>query len=331
MTRLVQIEHPVKGRRVALVDGARLHLLATHRSVYGFATSALQTGLPLERLIAEDISQLSLPYDEIYQLRSEWRILPAFDHPNEPSRCLVSGTGLTHLSSGTARATTQEDAKITDGMRLYQDGVENGRPAAGAVGSVPEWFYKGSGSILCGHGDPLVVPNYARGGGEEAELAAVYIIGPAGVPRRIGFTPGNEFSDHRTRKLNSLYHAGAKHRACSIGPELAIGAEFSAIRGSVSIERAGQPVWSKEIATGEQHMCHSLANLEHHHFKYDDHRRPGDVHIHFLGATAISFADGFAIEDGDEAMIEFEGFGRALRNPVKFDRRPEQPIAVKPI
>ena len=78
-------------------------------------------------------------------------------------------------------------------------------------------------------------------------------------------------------------------------------------------------------------MCHSLANLEHHHFKYDDHRRPGDVHVHFLGATAFSFADGFAIEDGDEAVIEFEGFGRALRNPVKFDRRPEQPIAVKPI
>ena len=181
MTRLVQIEHPVKGRRVALVDGATLRLLATHRSVYAFATSALQTGLPLQRLIAEDISQLSLPYDEIYELRSEWRILPAFDHPDEPSRCLVSGTGLTHLSSGTARATTQEDAKITDGMRLYQTGVENGRPAPGVVGAVPEWFYKGSGSILGGHGDPLVVPNYARGGGEEAELAAVYLVDPEGT------------------------------------------------------------------------------------------------------------------------------------------------------
>ena len=331
MTRLVQLEHPVKGRRVALVDGAKLHLLATHRSVYGFATTALQTELPLEGLIAQDISQLSLPYDEIYELRSEWRLLPAFDHPDEPARCLVSGTGLTHLGSGSGRATTGEDAKITDGMRLYQAGVENGRPAPGGVGAAPEWFYKGSGSILRGHGDPLVVPNYALGGGEEAELAAVYIIDPGGVPRRVGFTPGNEFTDHRTRKLNSLYHAGAKHRSCSIGPELTVGAEFSSIPGSVSLHRSGQPVWSREIATGEQHMCHSLANLEHHHFKYEDHRRPGDVHIHFLGATAFSFAAGFAIEDGDEAAIEFDGFGRALRNPVKFDRRPEQPIAVKSI
>jgi hypothetical protein len=185
--------------------------------------------------------------------------------------------------------------------------------------------------MLRGHGEPLLIPNYALGGGEEAELAAVYIIDLEGTPRRVGFTPGNEFTDHRTRKLNSLYHAGGKHRACSIGPELAIGAEFSSVRGSVSIERAGQPVWSKEIATGEQQMCHSLANLEHHHFKYDDHRRPGDAHVHFLGATAFSFAAGFPIEDGDDAVIQFEGFGRALRNPLKFDRRLEQPIAVSAI
>jgi hypothetical protein len=328
VTRLVQIEHPEEGRRVALVDGEQLHLLATHRSIYGFATSAIQTGLPLERLIASDASGPTLAYDETYSLRSEWRFLPAFDHPFEPSRCLVSGTGLSHLSSGATRATTQEDTKITDGMRLYQAGVENGRPAPGTVGAVPEWFSKGSGTILRGHGDALLVPNYALGGGEEAEIVAVYLVDPAGVPRRIGFAPGNEFSDHRTRKLNSLYHSGAKHRACSIGPELTIGVAFHSIRGTVSIDRSGERVWSREIATGEEHMCHSLANLEHHHFKYVDHRRPGDAHVHFLGATAFSFAAGFAIEDGDEVAIEFEGFGRALRNPVKFDREPEEPMIV---
>ena len=216
MTRLVQIEHPAKGRRVALVDGGTLHLLATHRSVYGFATSAIQTGLPLERLIADDVSDLTLPYDEVYEMRSGWRILPAFDHPNEPTRCLVSGTGLTHLSSGATRAGAQEDAKITDGMRLYQAGVENGRPASGVVGAAPEWFYKGTGPILRGHGDPLVIPNYALGGGEEAEIVAVYIIDPKGAPRRLGFTPGNEFtrSSHpqielavsRRRETSRLLH-----------------------------------------------------------------------------------------------------------------------------
>ena len=39
-------------------------------------------------------------------------------------------------------------------------------------------------------------------------------------------------------------------------------------------------------------MCHSLANLEYHHFKYAAHRRPGDVHLHFFGTATLSFADG---------------------------------------
>lgn len=328
MTRLVQIEHPEQGRRVALVDGDQLHFLATHRSIYAFAMSAIQTALPIEKLILADVSQLMLPYEETYAGRNDWRFLPSFDHPNEPSRCLVSGTGLTHLSSGPTRSGPGDDGKPTDGMRLYQAGVENGKPAAGAVGAVPEWFAKGSGTILRGHGEPLIVPNYGLGGGEEAELAAVYINDPGGRPRRIGFTPGNEFSDHRTRKLNSLFHSGAKHRTCSIGPELRIGGDFDSIPGRVSIYRAGEQVWSREIATGERHMCHNLANLEHHHFKYDDHRRPGDAHVHFLGATAFSFAAGFGMEDGDEISIEFEGFGRALRNPVKFDHSSQEPISV---
>jgi hypothetical protein len=329
VTRLVQIEHPQNGRRVAVVEGDQLRLLASHRSVYGFAMSAIQTGLTLESLVAGDISEDSLDYDEIYSLRSEWRLLAAFDHPGEPACCLVSGTGLTHLSSGATRAGTPEDGKVTDGMRLYQWGVENGRPDGGVIGVAPEWFAKGNGAVLRAHGESLIIPNYARGGGEEAELAAVYLIDLEGVPRRIGFTPGNEFSDHRMRKLNSLYHAGAKRRACSIGPEVTIGAEFRSIRGAVSIERAGAAVWSKEIQTGEANMCHSLANLEHHHFKYEDHRRPGDAHVHFLGATAFSFAAGFEIQDDDEVVIEFEGFGRALRNTVKLDRRSPAQVAVK--
>lgn len=331
MIRLVQLEHPEQGRRVALVDGDELQLLGTHRSVYAFALAAIQTRLPLEQLVVADLLDLSLPYEETYALRTDWRFLPAFDHPAEPARCLVTGTGLTHLSSGPTRSAPAEDGKPTDGMRLYQAGVENGKPPAGSVGAVPEWFSKGSGTILRAHADPLIVPNYALGGGEEAEIAAIYINDPGGVPRRVGFAPGNEFSDHRTRRANSLYHSTAKHRTCSIGPELRIGGPFDSIRGCVSIDRAGERVWSKEIVTGEEHMSHSLANLEHHHFKYDDHRRPGDAHIHFLGATAFSFAAGFPIEDGDEMSIEFEGFGRALRNPVKFDHSPEKPFSVNAI
>ncbi len=46
-------------------------------------------------------------------------------------------------------------------------------------------------------------------------------------------------------------------------------------------------------------MSHTIANLEHHHFKYALFRRPGDVHVHFFGTATLSFADGIKTEAGD--------------------------------
>jgi hypothetical protein len=74
-------------------------------------------------------------------------------------------------------------------------------------------------------------------------------------------------------------------------------------------------------------MSHSLANLEYHLFKYAAHRRPGDVHIHFLGADAFSFGDKIELRDGDMMVVEWQGFGRALRNPIRVDR-PPNPMCV---
>ena len=64
-------------------------------------------------------------------------------------------------------------------------------------------------------------------------------------------------------------------------------------------------------------MSHNLANIEHHHFKFEGHRRPGDVHVHFFGADAFSFGEGIRLEDGDVMQVRFDGFGRALRNPLQ--------------
>jgi hypothetical protein len=73
------------------------------------------------------------------------------------------------------------------------------------------------------------------------------------------------------------------------------------------------------VQTGEKNMCHSLANLEHHHFKFEGHRRPGDVHVHFFGAHSLSFGDGVVLEDGDWMNVRYDGFGRALRNPIQME------------
>jgi hypothetical protein len=57
--------------------------------------------------------------------------------------------------------------------------------------------------------------------------------------------------------------------------------------------------------------------MEHHHFKYETHRRPGDVHVHFFGAVSLSFGEGIRLATGDVMQIQFAGFGRPLRNPLK--------------
>lgn len=326
--RLVQIYHPTSGRRVGLVDGSTLRLLGTHRSIYAFAFAAIETGCRLSDVIRSDVSDLTLNYDEVYALGTEWRFLPSFDHPLEPARCLISGTGLTHLASAANRDAMHAAATITDSMRMYQLGVEQGRPAPGEAGAAPEWFYKGNGTILRGHGDALTVPGFAGDGGEEPELASVYVIDHEGGPRRIGMTPANEFSDHLTEKQNYLYLAHSKLRTCAIGPELVLDPDFSLVPGTVTIERDGEVLWTKEISTGDQRMCHSLGNIEHHHFKYESHRRPGDAHVHFLGAGAFSFGEGIALEDGDQMMIEWSGYGRALRNRIEREQSESRAVEV---
>jgi hypothetical protein len=140
---------------------------------------------------------------------------------------------------------------------------------------------------------------------------------------------GNEFSDHKFEKNNYLNLAGSKIRNCSLGPELVIDPEFNSVPGKAKIERAEKIFWSKEIATGENEMCHSLRNIEQHHFKFETHRRPGDVHVHYFGACALSFGDGIELADGDVMEISFTGFGRALRNPLRIVGGDATLIAVK--
>ena len=318
MTRLIQIQNGAF-RRVALVEEPRVRLLDGVKSVFELAQAAVESKISLNELIQKKATGEFLDYDPIYHGQSEWRLLPAMDHPDEPARCLVSGTGLTHLGSAENRQRMHEarETELTDSMKMFRWGVEGGKPAPGKIGVAPEWFYKGCGTILHAHGELLEVPAYAADGGEEAEIAGVYFVDAHGQPRRIGMAVGNEFSDHKFEKNNYLNLAGSKIRNCSLGPELAIDPEFHSVPGRVTIERAGREFWSKAIATGENEMCHSVANIEHHHFKFETHRRPGDVHVHYLGACALSFGDGVQLADGDVMNIHFAGFGRALRNPLR--------------
>jgi hypothetical protein len=207
-----------------------------------------------------------------------------------------------------------DPSALTDSMRMFRLGLEGGKPAPGAAGAQPEWFYKGDGSTLVAPGGDLKSPSFALDGGEEPEIVGVYVIDPAGAPVRVGFALGDEFSDHVMERQNYLYLAHSKLRPSSFGPELLVGELPADVRGVSRIRRGKEVVWEKPFLSGEQNMSHAIANLEAHHFKYALFRRPGDVHVHFFGTATLSFTDGIKAQKGDVFEIEAEPFGLPLRN-----------------
>lgn len=322
-------------RAVALVEESHLVLLNEVESIYQLAQRALTQKTALTKLASSLAAGDRILYDDVYQQNSPWKLRAPADVPGAPQMTLVSGTGLTHFGSARERQAMHleiaknSEIEMTDSMRMFEWGREKGRPATGQIGIAPEWFYKGDGSIIRAPFAPLNIPGHAEDGGEEGEIAAIYIIDSEGHPHRIGMCVGNEFSDHIFERRNYLNLAGSKLRVCSLGPELVVGADFADVPGKVRILRNGSVIWEKSIRTGEKNMCHSLANLEHHHFKFAGHRQPGMLHIHFLGADALSFGDGIRLTAGDITEVSFEGFGRALSNPIAVDETMTSAISVQ--
>ena len=297
-------------------DGARLRQLDGVAGTRELALEAVAAGRSLAEAAAARLGTAEVSYEEVARDR---RLLPPVDHP-DPAHVLVTGTGLSHLGSAAARDAMHtklgSEPDLTDSMKMFKLGLDGGKPAAGTVGVQPEWFYKGDGSWLAGPGQDLVSPGHALDGGEEPEIAGIYVIGPDGAPWRIGFALGNEFSDHVLEKQNYLYLAHSKLRMSSIGPELRLGALPADVRGVSRVIRGNEVVFEKEFLSGEANMSHSIANLEHHHFKYAGFRRPGDVHIHYFGTATLSFLDGVETRPGDVFEIECAEFGRPLRNAL---------------
>ncbi len=330
--RLVQITRDGT-RKVGVVDGSGLRLVeASYSSIYALVQKAIADQSSLQPLVESLVSNEIVDYDAVYEGNSEWRFLPAFDHPFDAAHCLVSGTGLTHKASAKNRAAMHKtvDAEATDSFRMFKLGLDGGNPAAGEIGVQPEWFYKGDGTMLKGHRGALTIPAYGDDGGEEPEVAGIYFVGPDGEPYRVGYAVGNEFSDHVMEKKNYLYLAPSKLRECAIGPELTVGdVPFENLTGEVSVRRGGKLVWSSQIWTGQANMSHSVTNLEHHHFKYPAHRRPGDVHVHFFGADAFSFGEGVTLEAGDLMQVSFPDLGRPLQNFLAIENKPAKLATVR--
>jgi len=312
---LSQIGNPDGSITVVAREGKEAYAVREARSVYDLVQACIASGRPD---LSAHVAALGFgPALDLERAYDEGRLLPPITHP-DPSHLHLTGTGLTHLGSAATRDAMHQkaadEAKLTDSMRMFRMGIDGGKPADGTPGVQPEWFYKGNGHTLATPGGPLVSPDFADDAGEEPEIAGIYVIGQDGTPFRVGFALSNEFSDHVMERQNYLYLAHSKLRPASFGPEIRIGEPPADVRGKSRIHRGGKVIFEKPFLSGEANMSHSIANLEHHHFKYGLFRHPGDVHVHMFGTATLSFADGIATQPGDEFEIEAADFGLPLRN-----------------
>ena len=342
--RLVQFHTPEKGRRIGYIDGEDIVDLTGVNErwtlVYDLFLEARRSRQTISAYLADAPTHDAdvTPYDRLLEGRpgdaSGW-VLPPLDHP-DPAHCFISGTGLTHLGSIEQRAQMHtiadpetEEAK-TDSQKIFEMGLQGGKPKTGARGVQPEWFYKGSGTILRGYNDFLDIPDFTEDGGEEPEIVGCYVIDDDGVPCRLGFAIGNEWADHRMERVNYLWLAPSKMRACAVGPELVTDVTFADVRGSCRIVRRREEIYhSGELLTGEDHMSHSLANLEDHHFKYPHFCSPGDVHLHFFGTMKLSFPNRPTYETGDRIEIGFDDMGAPLVNYARQIPLSTTPVTVE--
>ena len=321
--RLIQFETPEGQRHVGVIDGSQVQVVRDTRTTRELALAAIRG----KRSLQHEVTQRgTLPGPQYAEVLQQGRVLPPLDH-DDPAHCLISGTGLTHLGSAAARDKMHQhdgevEAGMTDTMRMFKWGIENGKPAPGQPGAQPEWFYKGDGSIVVRPGADFPVPPFAEDAGEEPELTGLYVIGEDGQPYRLGYALGNEFSDHVMERRNYLYLAHSKLRFCAYGPELRVGELPLHLAGFSRIKRNGETIWEQEFLSGEDNMCHSLANLEFHHFKYAQFMRPGDVHVHYFGTATLSFADGIRTQPGDRFEISLDAFGAALENGIGESAQP---------
>ncbi len=220
--RLIQFTNKDSKRSVGIVENGKINSLNVVQTLYDLFFQAEKNSKSLEQTVRQLASGIMEDYQSIIDQK---RILVPLDHP-DPYHCWVTGTGLTHIGGAESRNVMHEkinrtkDAELTDSMKMFRYGFENGKHLNDKPASQPEWFYKGNGLTVVHPESNLTSPAFALDGGEEPEIAGLYIINNEGIPKRIGFALANEFSDHKMEQINYLYLAHSKLRPCSFGPEI---------------------------------------------------------------------------------------------------------------
>jgi len=175
--RLIQYLTGRGTRGVARIEGGRAIAVAGAVSVVALAQQAITARRSLEDAVKAAGDGEALDYSA---LLSQGRVLPPVDHADS-AHCLVTGTGLTHLGSADTRDKMHKKIagdveSLSDSMKMFRMGLEGGKPQLPGPGVQPEWFYKGDGSSIVRPGADLPLPDFALDGGEEPEIAGLYLV-----------------------------------------------------------------------------------------------------------------------------------------------------------
>ena len=109
------------------------------------------------------------------------------------------------------------------------------------------------------------------------DIAALYIISPDGAPRRVGVSAATAFCGPAFPVRSNV-----------LGPELILDPAVASVEGSVTVYRNNIRFWSQTLSSAGAPLLYALAAAEPDHFRYADHHRPGDAHVHFIGARLFS-------------------------------------------
>ena len=135
--RLVQFTDRSGARRVAASDdGKTLRVLAGVPRVFDLALAAARANSSLESAAKAKIGAETVSYDDVVD---EKRLLPPLDHP-DLYRCLITGTGLSHLGSAAARDSRhakfqKDESELTDSAPIFALAADSSEELARAAAS----------------------------------------------------------------------------------------------------------------------------------------------------------------------------------------------------
>jgi len=268
--RLVQLTHSDEGRRVALVDGGQLRLLATYRSAYAFAKAALDMG---------------------------WKLRDPLEH-----------------------------GPVRDRARLQRD---LSAQIAMAIPRKLRSFRRTSAMSRLGRRSntrPMALPRTRQ------HATRTRRSHPRATSRNVVAWRLGRGVHHRSRWLTPP--CGNHHWHLHLGPRekqhhrprIDPRPRARNRRRSASLYRQGRQSGKHKYSSGGAPLLYGLAALEPDHFKFADHHRPWDAHIHFAGARLFSNRPVPPLKEADECEVHWEGLGRPPQNALHAERREEKTI-----